>query len=257
MHNVELKIRALLVDDEKSSVEVLKHMINEYCPSIEIVATARSTKIAREKYKELKPDAIFLDINMPGENGFEFMNFIGMNHSKLVIVSAYIEHALKALKSNVVDFLLKPISPDDLINCEKKLVTKIMEEKNAKEICSAKKVVQTNIPKILVKHFQGFTMINVEDIIRLEADANYTKLFLLNQQPMMSSKNLKEFEDVLDPNSFFRIHKSHIISLKYILEYNNLDGGYVKMVDNSIIMIARRKHAEFLSLLGTYSLSIR
>jgi two-component system LytT family response regulator len=246
------KLKALIVDDEKLSRENLKTLIGEYCKNIDVIGEANSAKTANSKIIELEPDVLFLDINMPRQSGFDLLESLPDKNFMVVFVTAHNEYGIQAVKVNAVDYLLKPIDINELKSAEQKL----LQRRSFKEESNLHNNYQ-EYKKIIVNHSQGFSIIDIENIIRLEASRNYTKIYLNDDTEIISSKNLKEFEDILNSKSFCRIHKSHLINLKYLKEYSNLDGGTAIMSDNSRIVISRRRFQEFLDKLRDFSLYVK
>ncbi len=248
------KIRALIIDDEKHSRENLNALIKSYCTQIAVVGETNSAKTAKEMINKLDPDALFLDINMPKVSGFDLLESLTEKDFCVVLVTAHNQYGIQAVKADVVDYLLKPIDILELQAAEKKLIekTKFLKKHNRKN------ALHKNMPqKIIINHSQGFSIIDIENIIRLEANSNYTKIYVNNNSEILSSKTLKEFEDILNQDSFYRIHKSHLINLNYLKEYSNLEGGFVLMNDNSKITFSRRRYQEFLDKLKDFTLYIK
>jgi two-component system LytT family response regulator len=246
------KLKAVIVDDEKLSRENLKSLIGEYCQNIEVIGEANSVKTANSKILELEPDVLFLDINMPRQSGFDLLQSLPDKDFMVVFVTAHNEYGIQAVKVNAVDYLLKPIDINELKSAEKKL----LQRRNFKEEPQLHNNYE-GYKKIIVNHSQGFSIIDIDKIVRLEASRNYTKIYLNDETEITSSKNLKEFEDILNNKTFCRIHKSHLINLKYLKEYSNLDGGTAIMSDNSRIVISRRRFQEFLDKLRDFSLYVK
>jgi two-component system, LytTR family, response regulator len=246
------KLTALIVDDEKLSRENLKTLIGEYCKNIEVIGEANSVKTANSKIMELEPDVLFLDINMPRQSGFDLLQSLPEYNFMVVFVTAHNEYGIQAVKVNAVDYLLKPIDINELKSAEDKL----LQRRSIKEESRLHNNYQ-EYKKIIVNHSQGFSIIDIDNIVRLEASRNYTKIYLNDNTEIISSKNLKEFEDILNIKTFCRVHKSHLINLKYLREYSNLEGGTAIMSDNSKIIISRRRFQEFLDKLKDFSLYVK
>jgi len=242
------------VDDEKFSRENLGTLIDEYCPELEVVGSAASARTARTLVEEFDPDVIFLDINMPNEDGFDFLSSIPDKNFSVVFATAHNEYGIQAVKAEAVDYLLKPIDIEELQNTSKKLLLNTLERKYK---VKAGKSIPERIGKIIINHSQGFSIITLNDIIRLEGDSNYTKIYVKDEQYVITSKTLKELQEILSEPYFYRIHKSHIINLNFLKEYSNEDGGYAIMSDGSKIMISRRRHQEFIDKLREHTLFIK
>jgi len=248
------QLKTIIVDDEKFSRENLGTLIDEYCPELEVVGAAASAKAARTLVEEFDPDVIFLDINMPNEDGFDFLSSIPDKNFSVVFATAHNEYGIQAVKAEAVDYLLKPIDIEELQNTSKKLLLNTLERKYK---VKAGKSIPERIGKIIINHSQGFSIITLNDIIRLEGDSNYTKIYVKDEQYVITSKTLKELQEILSEPYFYRIHKSHIINLNFLKEYSNEDGGYAIMSDGSKIMISRRRHQEFIDKLREHTLFIK
>ena len=245
-------INAVLVDDEFPARENLNKLIEEYCPSIRVAGKASNAKDAKTLIEYLQPEVVFLDIQMPGINGFDLLESLEEKTFCLVFVTAHNEYGIQAVKANAIDYLLKPISIQEL----KQTVTKIEEFLKSRQKNEIK-IINNKTAKIVITHHQGFSIYNCNDITRLEASDNYTKIYFKGIKPVMSSKTLKDFEEILDKDKFFRIHKSHIINFDYIKEYTNLDGGMVILYNDTKLSVSRRKMQEFLSKIQNQTLYLK
>ncbi|TRZ70948.1 MAG: DNA-binding response regulator [Bacteroidetes bacterium] len=241
--NALIKLTAIIVDDELHGRENLKKIIETYCPEIEILGLAESVVKAKELVIVLKPDVVFLDINMPVLSGFDFLEEYDDRNFMVVFVSAHEEFGINAVKAGAADYLLKPINIKELKQTVKKLLS--IHNKAIK--------VETphDVDKLVIPASHGFIVLVIDDIIRLEADGCYTTVVINGGKNTMVSRTLKDFEDTLPKEKFFRIHKSHLINLKYIKDYSNLSGNLVTMTDGSRVEISRRKAPEFIQKIKT------
>ncbi len=231
------KLRAIIVDDELHGRENLKLLIETYCHEIEILACAESVNIASQLVKTYKPDVVFLDIEMPVLDGFDFIDEFDNPNFLIVFVSAHEEFGIKAVKAGAIDYILKPVNIKELKQCVKKLLL-VKNKQNRNE------PIQES-DKLVLPDSHGFNVSALDDIIRLEADGCYTIVVIKNEKKKIVSRTLKEFEETLPKEKFFRIHKSHLINLNYIKDYSNIDGYFVTMIDGSRLEISRRKAPEF------------
>jgi two-component system, LytTR family, response regulator len=232
------KLTAVIVDDELHGRENLKLIIENYCPDIDIKDCADSVVTATTMVKKYLPDVVFLDINMPVLDGFDFLNEFTDRQFMVVFVSAYEEFGIDAVKVGAVDYLLKPINIKELKLCVKKLITLKEKSKDDSSII--------NREKLVIPASHGFNVIPIADIIRLQADGCYTTIITKNKKQHLISRTLKDIEASLPSEIFFRIHKSSLINLSYIKDYSNLSGNFVTMTDGSKIDISRRKAPEFI-----------
>lgn len=228
-------LKGLIVDDELSGRENLKTLIEIYCSEIEIIGTASSAIEAKNLISSQSADVIFLDINMPVLDGFDFLESIDSSKYMIVFVTAHEEYAIRAIKSKAIDYLLKPIDIKELQQSVKRLVNNYTHN-----ITSL-----NNLPNVIIPVMHGFKVINADEIVRLEADDCYTHVLTKDGKKIIVSRTLKDFEDKIPGNIFFRVHRSHIVNLKHIKDYSKLDGGYITMCDGARIQVSRRKGTEF------------
>jgi len=232
------KLTAIIVDDELHGRENLRLIIETYCPELEVKDCAATVVLAIEMVKIHQPDVVFLDINMPVLDGFDFLDEFECRDFMVVIVSAHQEFGINAVKAGAVDYLLKPINIKELKLCVKKLMA-IKTEKD-----KTKPTTKNN--NLIIPASHGFNVLQIDTILRLEADGCYTKIITNDKKSTMVSRTLKDFEVSLPKDTFFRIHKSHLINLKYIKDYSNLSGSFVSMTDGCKVEISRRKSSEFI-----------
>jgi two-component system LytT family response regulator len=221
---------------------------------------ASSAAEARELIAKENPDVIFLDINMPGESGLSLMQSFENTDFQVVFVTAYDQYSLSAIKAGAFDYILKPIDIEELQQTAAKLQKVFTErEGRIRELEQYKQSLNTlkdsltrrkQPEKINIPHSKGIKIVNINDIVRLSADNNYTDIYLQGSPKLVVSRTLKDFEEVLDPEIFFRIHKSHIINIEHLKEYINEYNGYVLMSDGVKIEISRRRSAAFMQFLA-------
>ncbi len=236
--NMFTKLTAIIVDDELYGRENLKMIIENYCNEVEILGCVESVVKAIELVNNCQPDVVFLDINMPVLDGFDFLDEFGDRNFMVVFVSAHEEFGINAVKVGATDYILKPINIKEL----KLTVKNLLCLKNKK----AKETRVNEIDKVVIPATHGFDLLDFDDLIRLEADGCYTKVVVNGGKNKFVSHTLKDFEDALPKDRFFRIHKSHLINLKYIREYSSLSGNFITMTDGSKVELSRRKTPEFL-----------
>jgi two-component system, LytTR family, response regulator len=252
-------LRALLVDDEKNNLENLKFLLEQDCAGIEVAGMAENGLQAREWLQHNKTDVIFLDISMPVETGFEMLQKIAVQEFRVIFVTAHDEYAMQAIKASAVDYLLKPVNIAEL----QQAVNKLHESFNNRTYLQQKNELISNLVKnfipgqtpvkIALPQLGGINFLDVNEIISLQADSNYTIIHKRDMQKAVVTKTLKDFEDILDEGCFVRIHKSHIVNLKYIVEYSTADGGIVKMEDGNVWSVSRRQLDLFLQKMKGYN----
>jgi len=246
-------IRALIIDDELKARNILDHYVKNFIPEITEVRQADSVDAALEMLTMFKPNIVFLDVEMPHKNGFDFLLAIQDPAFDVIFTTAYNQYAIQAIRFSALDYLLKPVDPDEL----KASVVRHMEKKESaaekKELFN--NLVQ-NIEKKDVKDFriavpsnEGVFFFTIEEILRLEADRSYTHIHLVNKRPFIASKTLKHFEEMLDEFKFIRTHKSHLVNPRHITRVSN-DHEFVLLTDGSKVEVSRRKKEEVLQQLN-------
>jgi len=251
-------LRALLVDDEKNNLENLKFLLQNDCTGVAVAGMVENGLQAREWLQHNKADVIFLDISMPVETGFEMLEKIPVQDFRVIFVTAHDEYAIQAIKASAVDYLLKPVNIAELQLAVNKLHESFNNHNYFKQNTELiNNLVKNFIPgqtpvKIALPPLGGINFLDVYEIVSLQADSNYTIIHKKDMQKAVVTKTLKDFEDILDENRFVRIHKSHIVNLKYVMEYSTADGGIVKMEDGNVWSVSRRQLDSFLSKMKTH-----
>jgi two-component system, LytTR family, response regulator len=241
-------ITALIIDDEPSSLEALKLKILKVTADIEIIGTFYSAKEAINHIEDLAPDLIFLDIEMPEMDGFSFLEQFPTRNFEVIITTAHDEYAIKAVRQSVIDFLLKPVSISELREAIERVKQKIKaKQKNEK---SSYQKLNAQFDKIPIPSMRGLLFVPVKEILCLISEGNYTTILIENNQKIVSSRNLGDYEILLENLHFFRIHHSTIINLGQIKEYLKGEGGSVILSDGTELDVSKRKKKEFLELIG-------
>lgn len=243
--------KAVIVDDEPKAIQSLTWELTNFSKEIEIVKTFTNPEEALLFLKDYVPDCLFLDVQMPTMDGFQFLDKLDNRDIAVVITTAYDEYAIKALKREALDYLLKPIDSDDLsetLNKIKKFKTRIVNSDNIENILIDFHNKNNDKKKITISTEGKLIFLNVDDILFAESDGNYSTLFLKDNQKILVTKKLKEINSVLPKNNFFRIHNSYIINLGKIKEFLKTD-GYVVMESGHKIPVARQRKSDFLEKL--------
>ena len=246
-------IKVVIIDDEQDAINSIELIINEYCSNAEVIGTASSAVEGRTVILAQKPDLVFLDIEMPRGNGFDLLEMLPERNFEIIFITAYNNFAIKAFKYSAIDYILKPIDIDEFIEAvdraEKRiaLYKETQIDRNKDKYNLLLENIQTNKPtKIMVPTSEGQTYIEITNINRIEAEGSYSTIFLRSDKKILVSKNLKEFENMLSDNDFFRPHNSHLINLEYVKKYVLKDGGYIEMTDKTIVPISRRRKESFI-----------
>ncbi|RLD81995.1 MAG: DNA-binding response regulator [Bacteroidetes bacterium] len=246
----ELKqMRTIIIDDEPDAVNALKIIIEEFVPELTIIGTFSDPIKALEGIPKMDPELIFLDINMPGLNGFELLESLPHRNFKTIFVTAYDEYAIKAFKYSAVDYILKPIDIDELIDAIKRALLAGNSTPEETDESKYKKLFNTvnnnKHEKLVISTYEGIYYIDPLNVIYIQADSSYSKIIFKDDEPLFVAKGLKEFEELLHTNNFFRNHHSFLINLNFVRKYTRVDGGNIEMTNGDQIPLARRKKNEF------------
>lgn len=244
-------IKTVLIDDETRLLSSLQTMLKRNCPQLDVVAVCRSADEALIKIRETNPELVFLDIAMPGKDGFALLNEIGDIHFRIIFVSAHDEYSLRAFKFSTVDYLLKPVNEDDLVAAVKKAEQTILQEQTLRKSIEAlmynlKPQTNTQEKKLCLATLTGFHVVNLPDIVYCEAEGPYTNFYLLNDKKICVSRPLVDYELLLNDDEFLRVHKSFLINLHHTREYRRGEGGVVILSNGAEIDVSRRKKDIFL-----------
>ena len=251
-------IKAVIIDDDAILREGMRMMLKHYAPEIAIIGEAESVKTGTEIIENLSPDVVFLDIQMNDGSGFDILEKLnqklGKISSHIVFITAHEKYAIKAFRFSALDFLLKPVDPDELKNVISKIKNVLHQNENFEHI----KLFLENInkknegfKKIALSTSEGIHLFEIKDIIRCESEDNYTRFFIKNHKPVMISKTLKEYEELLTEHGFERIHQSHLININELKSYIKKDGGFVVMSDNSQLPVSQRKKERLQELISS------
>jgi two-component system, LytTR family, response regulator len=246
-------LKAVIVEDETRSRELLNTLVAQNCPGVSVVATAENVEQGAEAIKKHHPDLVFLDITMPDGSGFDMLERVAGQKLDIIFTTATEKFALKAIKYSAIDYLLKPIDADEL----KAAVQKIMDKKNnmstvenlAQLLQNLKKPDDT-FTKITLPTGNAYEIVPVKDIIRCEAEGSYTNFFLVGGKKIMVSASLKHYEDLLPEHEFIRVHHHHLINMAHVVRFLKVDGGYAVMSDGTQVEISRRKKDTFIQRLN-------
>lgn len=244
-------MKALIIEDEAQAISALKLELKTHCQNIEVIGEAKSIKEAIEKITLLKPELIFLDIQLSDGLGFEILKIHKENNFKVIFTTAYSQYAIKAIKFSALDYLLKPIDSDELITAVDKASKSSDLTENIKiENFIHNQSENVSRKKIALHNSEGVTIYELESILRCSAESNYTCIYFTNGKKTLFSKTLKEFDDLLSTSGFERIHHSHIINLNHLVSFVNKDGGYVILSDKTTLPVSQRKKSNLIAALN-------
>lgn len=247
-----MAMTAVIVDDESKGRASLKKLCEKYVPDLVIEGMAESVAMAKQIIDRADPDLVFLDIRMPVEDGFELLKKYETVPFDVIFTTAFDQYAIKAFKFSAIDYLLKPISIQELQEAVKKVQRKKgkAEQKNVSNISTLKEnLVSGTFDKIALPTTEGFSFVKRDDIIRCEASGNYTIFYMVTKEKYVITRTLKHYEDLLSEFNFFRVHKSHLINLSYVTKFIRGKQGYVQMNEGKNIEVSTRKREELLNRL--------
>ncbi|HEY4149226.1 MAG TPA: LytTR family DNA-binding domain-containing protein [Chitinophagaceae bacterium] len=246
-------INAVIIDDEQHCINRLGSLLREHCAdTVTLAGTWSSVPEGLEALRRQQPDLVFLDVMIHEETGFDLLKQLPRIHFDVIFTTAFEKYAVQAFKFSAIDYLLKPIDPDDLKQAIGKMVRKMEKSElpgKLETLFHNLKDMQGSSKRIGIPTINGFTFLQVNDIIHCQSDINYTTLFLKEKQKITVAKTLKEFEELLSEYNFYRVHNSHLINLGCVKSYNKGKGGFVLMSDNSEIEVSTRRKDEFLKKL--------
>jgi len=243
------KLRTVVIDDEVDAVDFISSIIGEYCPGLEVAGRAHDVGQGVSIIKEINPDLVFLDVEMPQGTGFDLLSYFPEKEFDVVFITAFNHYAIKAIKFSAVDYILKPINITEFIEAVNKVIQK--RTNNSQHGQDNLKILMENLrsshpSRLAIPTADGMEYLNPRDIIRIEADRSYSWFFLAGDRKILVSKHMKEFQDLLNDRYFFRSHNSHLINLRFVKKFVRRDGGYIEMTDGSQVPVSRNKKDLFL-----------
>lgn len=245
-------ITAILIDDEKSGRENLSGLLHEHCPQIELLDEANSVNDAITLIEEFSPQLVFLDIEMPGANGFQLLEHFHDFSFEVIFVTAYDNYAIKAIRFSAADYILKPINLNELKAAIEKVVERIRRKTENEQIRQLFYNTQhPQNPRIGLPTGDRIEFVEVKHIIRCQGESNYTHLYFDNKKPLLVSKTLIEFEELLQEHQFIRVHKTHLVNLNHVTAYIRNDGGRLVLSNGDNVAVSRRRKNEVVEKLGS------
>lgn len=248
-------IRTLIIDDEIPVRKTLSGLLNKTCPQVKIVGEADSVKAGLRTIREKSPDLILLDIKMEDGTGFDLLNQIDNIYFKIIFITAYEEYAIQAFEFSAVDYILKPVNPQKLANAVKR-AEQLKQKAFNTQISALKENLENpglQNKKIILKNMESIYLLQVDDIVHCESDGSYTVVKTVDDQKIIVSKVLKDYDNLLSESGFLRIHRSHLINLKHIKRFDKHDGGILVMSNGSQIPVSssgRERLLELFEVLG-------
>jgi two-component system LytT family response regulator len=250
----DMNLKAVIVEDELASRETLAVYLSKYCPDVQLMGTAESVSTGIELINRVKPDIVFLDIEMPRGNAFDLIEQVGDIDFDIVFVTAFSNYAIRAINLSASYYILKPVDIDELV----KAVEKIKESRSGKGpsvkhsniLAENLRSTSSQQRKIVLPLMEGFEVLPVSEIIRCEANDNFTDFHISNRKKMMICRTLKFYEEVLSESGFMRVHKSHLVNMDHVKKYLKGKGGQLVMADDSVIDVSPQKKPELMKWFG-------
>jgi two-component system LytT family response regulator len=242
-------LSAVIIDDEQNAREAIRSTLDLYCKNVNVTGEAGDVESAIKLIREKKPDVVLLDIEIKDKTGFDLLEQFPAPDFKVVFITAHNEFAVKAFKFSALDYVLKPLDPDELSQAIEKCreqINKLQFEKQLKLF--SENFQKHNTEKIALKTEQSIHIVEIENIVQCESDRNYTTFYLSTKEKILVSRPLKEYDELFSGKNFFRVHQSHLINMKHIHRFDKQDGGFVIMKDGSSVPVASRKRAELIEL---------
>lgn len=250
------KLLTAIIDDEPDAVDFISSIATEYCPDLDVCGKANNVKEGINLINEIKPDLVFLDVEMPNGTGFELLKHFPEKNFDVIFITAFNHYAIQAIKFSAVDYILKPININEFIESVSRVVykrsTKTSVGNDNYEIL-LENLRTTRPTRLVIPTSDGREYLNPKEIIRIEADRSYSWFYIVDRHKILVSRHLKEFQDLLNDRNFFRPHNSHLINLDFVKKFIRHDGGYIEMTDGSQIPISRNRKDLFLAHMARYT----
>lgn len=252
-------IRAIIIDDEPLAIESLEIILKKKCSDdVRVIATSNSPHLGKSLIEEHKPDLVFLDIEMPGMSGIDIVRSFKNPTFRVVFITAFDAYAIEALRLSAIDYLLKPVETDEIVNIVARIKSEIRKNENlfSSQFQNLEKfLAQTtgaSQPRIGIAMADKIVFVNISDILYCEAKGVYTNIYLNGGKKILASKPLGDFESQLTSHKFFRIHHSTLINLNHIKEFQRFNGGYVVMQNDAKLEVSHRKRKDFLDSINDF-----
>ncbi|MBK9270572.1 MAG: response regulator transcription factor [Saprospiraceae bacterium] len=247
-------INAIIIDDERNSIEMLEWLLSTYCPDVRVLSSCESGEEGIQAIKRLKPDLVFLDIEMPKMNGFDVLEAIGTPDFEVVFITAYDQFAVKAFRYAAFNYMLKPVDPEDLA----KTIGRLKEKKTVPDKEQMELLFQNllnkekQIDRIALSSGDGLIFVQTKDIMYCKAESNYTQVALVDGRTVLVARTLKDLDETLSGKDFHRVHHSYLVNINHISKFVKGDGGYILMPDKTEITISRNKRDDFFQLFSKF-----
>lgn len=234
-------MRAVIVDDEQISIDAVKSSLEKYCPTVEIVGIATSVSTAIETIKSCNPDLLLLDIEIDEGTSFDILEEIGIKNLHIIFITAFNNFAIKAFKFSATDYLLKPFDPLDLVAAINKVSKQNKDLEQKEKLDTIRYNLHNTNKKLALPSKDGLQMVLVSEILYCKSDNSYTTIYLQNENKVVVSKSIKEYEELLTDYNFLRVHQTYLTNLNYVHKFSNEDGGILILSNQTKIPVARRR----------------
>jgi len=252
-------IRAIIIDDEPLAIDALTLLLKRKCrDEVQVVATSNSPKLGKELIEKHQPDLVFVDVEMPGMSGIDLIHSFSNPNFRVVFVTAFDAYAIEALRLSAIDYLLKPVEPDEIQRVIAKVQTDIRKNDNnfSSQLQNLEKLLLQNASvkdaRIGIGMADKIVFVDIANILYCIAEGAYTNVYLADGKKIVASRTLGEFEQQLVSHDFFRIHHSNLINLRHVKEFQRFNGGYVIMDNNEKLEVSHRKRNDFLKALDEF-----
>lgn len=249
-----MTVTAVIIDDEQNNIDNLEILLQQHCPQVAITGRALNAAAGEKMIAVQNPDIVFLDIQMPGKNGFEMLQSLKHHSFELIFITAFDQYGIQAVKFSAIDYLLKPINTDELKVAVNKAIYRSNEKKQNKKLENLLELIsnrqQKDLHRIALTSAKETRFIKTEEIIRCESSNNYTTFFLEDGEKIMTSKPIFEYEEILSAYGFLRCHQTHLVNKKFIRSLLKGDGGYLLLTDGTEIPVSRMKKEDIKKELG-------
>jgi two-component system LytT family response regulator len=242
--------KILIIDDEKPTRDFIRHMLESFNLNVSIHSNGENVETGVKAIDQIQPDLVLLDIQMPDGNGFDVLKQTKFKNFEVIFITAFQEFAIQAIKFSALDYILKPIDTEELQNAVTRALDTIHQKMDEKQFTALQHNIQPNQKrKLVLKTLESIHIVEIDTIIRCEADKNYTSFYLVDGKRILVSKTLKDYDLLLSGHNFFRAQQSHLININFIERYDKHDGGYVVMKDGASVPLSPAKKDQFFQLL--------
>lgn len=245
-------VRSVIIDDEPMARESLNLLLQQYCPEVEVIGEAGDINQGVDLIRSKQPELLFLDIQLMDGTSFDILNQLEKHHYKIIFITAFEEYAINAFKFSAIDYLLKPVNPDELKMAVEKVqqfLSREQREKTWQTLLENLSNFSADQRKIVLRTNESMHIVSLHQIIRCQSEKNYTIFFLTSGIHVMVSKTLKEYEELLVPFGFIRVHQSHLVNVNHLCRYEKTEGGQLVLSDHSTIPVSVRKKEDLMKLL--------